>query len=354
MFMFSKFVLQYFALHLLTCPSPHFKRTRILFFYIYIIMPKFKKPVTLPEPLLTKDLEQLFSPEEPLLLKPLPELSNQYISCNSEHHIFSDITNKYTQGVKLDSGGFKTALLVEEIQTKETFVAFDFKFPVDKDTDLKEICNFIEIFYKKVVNKKGCLKNVICPVDIGFVTKENKDQKYVRFITNYFRGVTLEAWLNENKCKENNDDDLLKLKIMIKLTDALDDLHSKWRLYKLDIKPSNIMIDPSNKDDPEVAIIDIFGSCFEDRDFCNPMVDTNYYEYDFADDLTAMSKVFKDIVGAKWSKGKFFCDKSLNNFEKAIYNLSLDMAREIVTLPIVKQRLQSICGVVPPRDVPSG
>jgi serine/threonine protein kinase len=278
---------------------------------------------------------------------PKPVLPGQYITCDSNQQPLSDITNKYSDtDISLGKGAFKNALLVKRDETSE-FVAFDFTYPTSRDS-IKEICNFIRIFYEKLEkNSQKCLKNVLCPVDIGFIFKN--DIRYVRLITDYFRGVNLETWIENHKCEEGNDG--LKLKIMLKLIDALDEMHSKWRYMHHDIKPANIMIDAMNEDDPAVAIIDIFGGCFDNQQDCNPMSDEKYkhiigeIEHTTADpDLYAMSKVFKDLIGAKWSgdaPGSFECEKSLNDFEQRIYDLSERMA-EGMPMPEIKDALKGL------------
>jgi hypothetical protein len=282
---------------------------------------------------------------------PHPMLPSEYITCDSDQHRLTDITDKYSAtGINLGKGSFKDALLIKHTETGESFVAFDFVYPTSKES-IKEICNFIRIFYKKLEkNSQKCLKNVLCPVDIGFVTKDNV--KYVRFVTDYFRGVNLETWLENHKCKEGYDH--LKQIIMIKLIDALDDLHSKWGYTHHDIKPANIMIDASNETGPAVAIIDIFGGCFDNQDDCNPMSDEKYkHIIDEVEtttnpdpDLYAMSKVFKDIIGGKWSgdtRGSFECDKykTLSDFEQRIYALSELMASGKISISEIKDVLKA-------------
>ena len=266
------------------------------------------------------------------------------ITCDSSNHTLKDITSKYTEtNISLGQGAFKSALLVKHNETGEYFVAFDFPHP-KSSSSIKEICNFIRIFYNKLEkNSEQCLKNVLCPVDIGFVNQN------VRFVTDYFKGVNLETWLENNKCQEGYDD--IKLTIMIKLIDALDDLHSKWNYTHHDIKPANIMISVSEHE-PEVAIIDIFGGCFDNQEDCNPMTDEKYrhiideVEYTNADpDMYAMSKVFKDLIGAKWSgetRGSFECKQDLNDFEQKIYDLSEQMAMGALTINEIKNRLHHL------------
>jgi serine/threonine protein kinase len=279
---------------------------------------------------------------------PNPILPGEYVTCNSDQHRLTDITDKYSgTGTSLGKGAFKDALLIKHTDTGESFVGFDFIYPTSKDS-IKEICNFIRIFYKKLEkNSQKCLKNVLCPVDIGVVTKDNV--KYVRFVTDYFRGVNLDTWLENHKCKEGNDP--IKKNIMIKLIDALDDMHSKWGYTHHDIKPANIMIDASEMDGPAVAIIDIFGGCFDED--CNPMSDEKYKhiidEVETATnadpDLYAMSKVFKDIVGGRWSgetRGSFECDKTLSDFEQHIYDLSELMAAGKISISEIKESLKRI------------
>jgi serine/threonine protein kinase len=277
-----------------------------------------------------------------------PILPGEYITCDSDQHRLIDVTDKYhATGISLGKGAFKDALLIKHTKTGERFVAFDFIYPTSKES-IKEVCNFIRIFYNKLEkNSQKCLKNVLCPVDIGFVTKDKV--KYVRFVTDYFRGINLETWLENHKCKQGNDH--IKTKIMIKLIEALDDLHSKWQYTHHDIKPANIMIDASDENDPTVAIIDIFGGCFDNQEECNPMSDEKYRHIidevetttNADPDLYAMSKVFKDIVGGKWTgemRGSFECKTPLSDFEQHIYDLSEVMAAGDISLSDVKARLK--------------
>ena len=275
-----------------------------------------------------------------------PMLPGDYITCDADQHPLKDITSKYTEtNITLGKGAFKTALLLKQHDTDDQYVGFDFAYPTSRDS-IKEICNFIKIFYKKLErNSQKCLKNVLCPVDIGFVTKDTV--KYVRFVTDYFRGVNLETWLENHRCTANHDH--MKLNIMIKLIDALDDLHSKWNYTHHDIKPANIMISVY---EPAVAIIDIFGGCFDNETDCNPMSDERYrhivgeVEYTTAEpDMYAMSKVFKDIIGATWTgdmRGLFECNKPLNDFEQRIYDLSEEMATGTITISEIKLNLKTI------------
>jgi serine/threonine protein kinase len=281
--------------------------------------------------------------------KEIPMLPNEYVTCDDINQKLINITDKYTDtGISLGKGAFKDAMLVQKVGTDEKFVAFDFGYPSSSD-DIKEICNFIRIFYRKIDKSiKGCLKGVLCPVDIGFFIKNNK--KKVRFITDYFRGVNLQDWLKNHKCEEVNDD--LKASVMIKLIDALDELHTKWQYKHHDLKPANIMIDASNKDDPAIAIIDIFGGCFDNQEDCHPMSDDQYIQHldevesqggQVDADIYAMSKIFKDLIGSKWTgdiRGSFECDQRLNKFEQHIYDVSEEMANGRLSLREVKQLLK--------------
>ena len=269
---------------------------------------------------------------------------------------YGDISSKYVEQRKLKTnekvllgrGAFKEAFLVIEktsrkmsvSQMPKLYVAYDFKYPYD-ESNIKEISNFIKITTKNL----NCLKLILCPVDIGIVKKRNEE--YIRLIVRYFQGINLETFINKNKCSDNKNDEL-KLEIMIKLLDALDDLHNKWKYVHHDIKPANIMINIDDTSNPDVSLIDLLGGCFMDEKECAPMSTAVYSlkELDYHDpddtvnmdinpDIYSIALVFRDMIGLN----QFKCSKDLTPFEQKIYNITKDIISGKNNLNQVKHKL---------------
>lgn len=269
---------------------------------------------------------------------------------------YSDISSKYIEQKKLKTnekvllgrGAFKEAFLVIEktnrrmsvSQMSKLYVAYDFKYPYD-ESSIKEISNFIKIITKDL----KCSKLILCPIDIGIVKKRNEE--YVRLIVRYFKGINLESFINKNKCSDDKIDEL-KLDIMIKLLEALDDLHNKWKYIHYDIKPANIMINIDDTSNPDVSLIDLLGGCFMDEKECVPMSTAVYslkelnqhdpddtVNMDINPDLYSIALVFRDMIGLN----QFKCSKDLTPFEKNIYNITKDIISGKNNLDQIKLKL---------------
>lgn len=269
---------------------------------------------------------------------------------------YGDISSKYIEQKKLKTnekvllgrGAFKEGFLVIQktnrkmsvSQIPKLYVAYDFTYPYN-ESSIKEISNFIKITTKKL----NCLKLILCPVDIGIVKKHNEE--YIRLIVQYFKGINLETFINKHKCSDHKTDDL-KLQIMIKLLDALDDLHNKWKYIHYDIKPANIMINIDDTNNPDVSLIDLLGGCFIDEKECAPMSTAVYslkelnehdpddtVNMDINPDLYSIALVFRDMIGLN----QFKCSKDLTPFEKNIYNITKDIISGKYNLNQVKHKL---------------
>lgn len=157
----------------------------------------------------------------------------------------------------LSYGAFKHVYIAEDKHDKRNVV-------IAENKNLGKILKEIKIFkrLKRELTKDGkliCNPKIICPIDVI------ENGKYI--ITNYFEGSDLFDFI-DTYIKEKKFIPLSAVKqIMINCIDALIDLHDKYHFIHLDIKPENIMINPTTF---EIGIIDLGEGCFDDElESCN-------------------------------------------------------------------------------------
>jgi len=131
--------------------------------------------------------------------------------------------------------------VVRDVETNERFCM---KTPsINFDDDLPYIERFI---------MESWMGSRISSPHVVKVIENNKDKKWLYYLTEYIEGRSLEQWIKENPKPAVQD----VIYILVQIGKGLRAMHKREILHQ-DIKPGNIMIDNNG----EVTIID-FGSCY--------------------------------------------------------------------------------------------
>lgn len=158
----------------------------------------------------------------------------------------------------IGKGSFKKAFLAYT-QDGTQYVIFKQVSKTKESTNsFMEEIKTMENFYKKTNGQ--CFPNIICPV---YIQKPSLFKSGV-IITNYIPGIDLSEFINEQRYSKT-----AITRIVFNLLKALDTLHDKIGYVHLDLKPSNIRINPNTY---EVGIIDIGMGCDVTEEKCQQVI----------------------------------------------------------------------------------
>lgn len=152
----------------------------------------------------------------------------------------------------LGMGGFGVAVLIKDDFSGKRLVV---KIVKRNGEVVNEKIILEEILQKKCFRHLLCLENYF------------EYKNFIIFVTDYLPGITLDKFIRE--CRAVREEDFEY--IMFQLLYTLDYLHNTLNIAHLDLKPSNIMINPETFD---IWIIDYGISCF--RETCTVSGTLNY------------------------------------------------------------------------------
>jgi serine/threonine protein kinase len=167
--------------------------------------------------------------------------------------------NKYTLEEAIGEGSFKTVYIgkckdTENCNSFEELAIYKIKNHGGEDIERFEIDREIFMYnkIKEFQNKNNCRPDdaLLCVLDV------NKKSRYI--VTNHLKGYkSLETFMSASQLTVGNI-----IYIMRQLLQAINIMHSQLHLIHHDIKPANIMIEPSTM---HVVLIDYGVSCIIDQ-----------------------------------------------------------------------------------------